>query len=559
MIWAGRESGPTADGPAHLVAGLHAWRTGAFDLYPVNPPLVNLLAAAPAAAAGGDRFAWPAVDRRPGARPAWELGRAWFAANGRRGWRLFLRARLALVPLAVAGGAVCFLWARELYGTAGGLIACGLWAFNPTLLAAGAWVGPDAASASAGVAAGYAFWRCLRDRRFGPAVVAGLALGAANLTKLTWVLLFGVWPAIWLLWRLADRREAAGPPEPWRREAGRLAVVLAVGWAALNAGYLFQGTFTPLGGFRFVSESLAGPRTARLAPTNAAGAVDGAGNRFAGTVLGRVPVPLPGAWVRGADVQRRDFRGAYAGFAFGEIVRGTPPLYYLRAFFVKEPVGLTAALFLGLLAVAARPPWDGRSLLCVLVPAAAVLCAVSVQGTLAGHPRYLLPAYGFLFVFAGRAARLWSADGLFAFGPAARRAWAAAAAAAVVAAAGETAAVLPHPHAFFNAAAGGPPRGHRLLDGSAVDWGETLLPLARWRTAATARELDGLTGGRTVPRGLFGLPEAGVPAEPCPGTWSLTAAALADPRFRKWLPLEPVAVVGGNRRVYRIPAAELRD
>src|SRR5688500_3622201 len=38
---------PTANEPGHLVAGVATWQLGRFDLYPVNPPLVRLIAAAP--------------------------------------------------------------------------------------------------------------------------------------------------------------------------------------------------------------------------------------------------------------------------------------------------------------------------------------------------------------------------------------------------------------------------------------------------------------------------------------------------------------------------------
>lgn len=37
---------PTDDETAHLPAGVSYWQFGRFDLYPVNPPLVKLVAAA---------------------------------------------------------------------------------------------------------------------------------------------------------------------------------------------------------------------------------------------------------------------------------------------------------------------------------------------------------------------------------------------------------------------------------------------------------------------------------------------------------------------------------
>ena len=533
LTWTAARAGTTVDEQGHMVGGLFSWRFGRFDLYRVNPPLTELLATAPVALAGYEED-WSGYDGRPGERPQWRMGEDWLAANGPRGLRLFFLARLALIPVVVLGGWGCFLWARDLYGggrragDAAGLLACGLWCFNPSLLTHGALITPDAAAASAGVWAGYAFWRFLKSSTAPAALFAGTLLGAANLAKTTWVILFALWPALWLLRRIADRRGGAGSAagcaaRPAVRSAGALALLLGTGLYVLNAGYGFEGTFTPLGEVPFVSTTLAGPRAGEPGSIRDA---DGAGNRFAGTPPAGLPVPVPANWLRGADVQRRDFEVPHRSYLFGEWRAGGWPHYYLAAFAVKEPLGLFALLALATAAwrtgAGATRARDGAVL---LAPPLAVLALVSSQTNMSHHPRYLLPAYGFLFVWCGRAVRLATAGGPGAFGARARRRWAVAVGAAALAYAAEGVRGLPYPHAFVNAAAGGPANGWRLLHNSGIDWGQGDAALAEWQRGRPDRPLDGVAlFGRARPV-VYGLPAAEPPPKPRPGVWAISAGS----------------------------------
>ena len=68
----------------------------------------------------------------------------------------------------------------------------------------------------------------------------------------------------------------------------------------------------------------------------------------------------------------------------------------------------------------------------------------------------------------------------------------------------ETARALPYPLAFFNAFAGGPGRGDRIVNDSNVDWGQGLLALRdEMRTRGIAR-LQLVSHGTTDPA-LYGI------------------------------------------------------
>jgi len=80
LAYSGWWQSPTLNEPGHLVAGLHHWKTAAFTLYRVNPPLVRSLAAVPAAVIGYEED-WSAYDESVGSRPVFRMGEDFIAAN----------------------------------------------------------------------------------------------------------------------------------------------------------------------------------------------------------------------------------------------------------------------------------------------------------------------------------------------------------------------------------------------------------------------------------------------------------------------------------------------
>jgi hypothetical protein len=244
----------------------------------------------------------------PESRPEWNVGIA-FVRNNRDGARwLFALARWICIPFSLIGGYFCWRWAGELHGKAAAATALGIWCVSPNILAWSATICPDTAAAAFGVAAGYFFWRWLREPDWFQASVAGIMLGLAQLAKMTWITLFGVWPLLWSIWLWGHRFDV--PRLAVRKQAIQLVVVLATGLFVLNLGYGFEGTFARLDRFTFVSRTLAG----------ADSLVEGrrGGNRFARQWLGHVPVPLPSNYVRGMDLQKVDFERGSPSYLCGQ-------------------------------------------------------------------------------------------------------------------------------------------------------------------------------------------------------------------------------------------------
>ena len=281
LAYAATRHSPTFNETAHLPAGLSHWQFGRFELYRVNPPLVRMVAAFPVLAAD-PQTDWSKFQDTTGSRPVFAIGEDFVAANGKRSIWLYTIARWACIPFSLLGGYICFRWSRDIWGGQAGLLAAALWCFSPNILAHAELITPDAAAAGLGVFAAYLFWRWLKEPAWPGAVSAGLLLGLAELTKFTWIVLFVLWPLMWVLYKFSSQ-SARGTVASFLRELAQLGIILLMGLYVLNLGYGFEGSFTRLRDYHFVSKSFKGPDADST----------GATNRHADSWIGRIPIPVP--------------------------------------------------------------------------------------------------------------------------------------------------------------------------------------------------------------------------------------------------------------------------
>jgi|GEM_PF-268083 len=469
LAWAATRHSATIDEVAHLPAGISHLQLGRLELYRGNPHLVRVVAALPVVAVGAETD-WTRYTDRPGGRPEFPVGIDFVRANGERSNWLFTLARWACIPFSLIGIAVCYAWGTELYGRLAGLMAAALWCFGPNMLAHGELITPDCAATSLGAVAAYFFWRWLRAPEWAGAVAAGLALGFAELTKMTWIILFGLWPVVWLIWwvTLPERRSF----RPMWKELGQLATVLLLGLYVLNVGYAFEGTGTQLKDYVFVSEAFAGTKDRQ------------AGNRFTESWLGEIPVPLPTQYLLGFDVQKVELeQTGRPSYLRGELRNGGWWYYYLYALAIKVPLG-TWLLF-GLASCRPAPPMardreasrstvraTRRDELFLLMPIVLLLILVSSQLGYNRHLRYILPIAPFAFLWISRVVTVFDAQ---------QRRWWLATGAALLWSVASSLSVYPHSLAYFNWLAGGPRHGHDHLISSNIDWGQDLLYLRQWQ------------------------------------------------------------------------------
>lgn len=566
----------------HLPAGITYWQKGTFRLYRHNPPLVKLIAALPAIGMS------PVIDYAEKSWAGDPPNKAAFAhefmeKNARVYFELFTRARLLMPVFSIVGGLVVFFWSRALYGSAAGLLSLSLWVLCPNVLAHTRLVTTDLGATSLGALATFVFWHYLKSPSWRRALLAGVCLGLAQLTKFSLLLLYGLWPLLALI-RLAtleDRRRRLGPM------LAHGALVVATSVLVIDLGYGFEGVGLPLGRHEFISQTLTRPVPPGMArPWSPDPLLAGAWrfrvNRFRGTLLEYLPVPLPKHYLLGFDDQKFEADGipkkvfdprltgpegdtidGYPVYLDGELSQKSWWYYYLLTLVYKVPEG-TWALVLASLAVLvfsprARGQWFDEVF--VLTVPAVVLFVMSIFTNINLGLRYVLPIFPYVFVSTGKLVP-W-ASGL------SRRSSRIAAASVIVLCVGATAvataAIHPHYLAYFNLVSGGPSRGSEHLIDSNIDWGQDLVRLRRWLEKNAPGERVGLAYfGQIHPR-IFAARGEGFDwflPPPTPGTVSMKEGEgppryVVDPRNRRLQPglyaVSASLVKGLPWRVYDSP------
>ena len=494
----------TVDEVLHMPAGLSYWETGTFKLYHHNPPLVKLIAALPV-------YFSKAVTAPLYQSSSWtqesqaSFGQMFAFLNMPNYFELFDRARLPMPLFSILGGLVVFAWSRRLYGPGAGLLSLALWSFCPNVLAHGRLITTDMAATSIGAGATYLFWRYQIHPTWARASIAGLVLGLAQLTKFSLILLYGFWPALALVRFLLERR--------WGGWPGRLlvglaqfAAMVAISVLVLDAGYFFEGVGIRLGKYEFASRSLTRPIEPDLTrPRSPNFLLEVAWrhrvNRFRGTPLADLPVPLPKHYLLGFDEQKLETEGlpqhyfypdlphddtkvqGYPVYLDGELRRHGWWYYYLATLAYKVPEGTWLLVVLsGVILLASkrsRAPWADE--VAVLALPVGVLGAMSFLTDICLGLRYILPDLPLcLRRRRGRSSPGWSGlDGDQAMGGLG--------AGGRVVGDRTSAAIATNPPGLLGllqlglgrARTGGP---EHLID-SNLDWGQDLVKLGRWLRA----------------------------------------------------------------------------
>jgi hypothetical protein len=279
MITTAVQQSPTIDEPVYVGAAAVYLDQHSLRYNPEHPPLGKLIMAT------GLVFAGVHVD------PAFsgdqtELGRHLLYEAGNDPGHLLLLARLPMILLTLLFGLVVFLFARDLTGTTGGLVALGLYTFSPDLIAHGSLATLDVPAAGFLLTAAWLLWRARRNPIYVP--LAGLALGAALATKMN--ALAAVPVLVFLVFR-THRMRGAGTMS---------LVAVAVVWASYVA-------VDPL-------------------------------------------APFPGPYLDGIRLQVGFENRVWGGYLFGEHYEGSRWYYLPAALLVKTPLGALVLWFAGVLA-----------------------------------------------------------------------------------------------------------------------------------------------------------------------------------------------------------------
>jgi hypothetical protein len=505
---------PTVDEFAHLPSGYYTLTTGRFDLFPLNPPLVKVLSALPLLALH------PSLD--PGAKIEntgwypWVYGTGFMERNRPIYDQIFLLGRLPVVALGLLLGWLVFRWSRELYGEEAGLVSLFLTVFFPSLIAHAHLATVDVGLAFFLVLALYFFHRFVRNPTRLGLLLCGLALGLAQLSKFTALLLY---PVFILLALILFRG----------RRLGSVLLMFLISLFAIDAGYLFQDVGRPLGSFRFESHLL---KSAAVLPSG-------------------IPMPLPASYLEGLDaLQLINDVGEYPEYLMGRWSREGSPFYYLIVILFKTPLPLLTGLLLAPFARGGKH----REETFLYLPVLFLLAFFSISKVHYGI-RYILPIFPLLFIYAGRLVPWVKTRG---------RALRTAAVALLLIYPLSALLSTPDTISYFNVLAGG--HGDRILLDSNIDWGQGL---KRVRAFMDREQIDriGLAYFGHVDPALYGI-AWDFPRPDRPGLVAVSANFLHGYPYATYangriVPIPPgaftwidrqsrVADLGGGIFVYRI-------
>lgn len=483
---------------AHVPAGISHWELGRFTLYRETPPFVQSLISLPVWLSG------PKTDyTRAGAwhRSEWDVGRDFIELNKGNCQGLFRRARIVVVAFAVACGTLIFWWSREWAGTLPAVVAAGLWFSDPSVLANSTVATTDVGACAVGAYACYAFYQFLCKPSRAWALAAGIGLGLALVSKFSMLVLY---PA-WLLLAVVHRRlQLSAESEGAWDGTGFYTKLVLIGVTSvmlINTTYRFEGSFAPLGSFGFRSFALGGQRVRESSGP-------ASGNRFAGTPLATLPVPLPSDYVLGLDSQKWEEEIGLKNLEEGRLVSGGFWYSPLRTLLYKLPMGMLLYLLFSVAvvlrsAVSAKdrcPSFEG------VMPwglALSILILLCTQTGLNWPVRYALPAFPFLFIAIARCLRKLCD----------RRALSYALLIPLLLNYTDTLTYHKSPRCYGNVLAGGPEGAQRIFMGSNFDWGQDLYNLSQWWKDRPESLPLAVSYYGVLPPQAVGLPQRGLPLD----------------------------------------------
>ncbi len=467
----------TYDEGIHLIGGYTFWTEQDFRLHPQNGNLPQRWASLPMLFLETPAF--------PLEASSWRLPDGWYAEEyylyqmqTEPLWILFC-GRVMMLLMTTAMGLLIYVYAKRLFGVAGGFIALTVFAFNPEMLAHGRLVTSDMMGAAMYLLSLWGLGRLLETLTIGRVLMLGVAVGSLTVSK-NHAALFAPVAVVSLIATSVGWREYS---VRWGRRSWQLTGfwrVFAARFAVLAvAAVLAVGVLWSYYGFRYEAFNPELPAPERNWDWDWA-LGDGSGAVKVVSSLREARL-LPEAYLFGVAHILRGGEQRHA-FLLGEYAYKGWWVYFPIALLLKSPVALivlaSAAIICYLIYIKRRRRglWGDEALAAKLLLGLPLIFFIAIYSLVASNSafniglRYLMPVIVCGIVLLGSLAYWWRKSrlgrivisallGLYAL---------------------ESTLVFPRYLSFFNVAVGGPQNGYNLLVDSSLDWGQDLNALADW-------------------------------------------------------------------------------
>ncbi|HTV66841.1 MAG TPA: glycosyltransferase family 39 protein, partial [Bryocella sp.] len=232
----------TSDEIDHLHAAYRYWQCNDFGWNPEHPPLVKIVAGLPLQAMHINDPIQGACGHVDDKATDFILGHKFVFANSES---MLTAARFAVSLFPVLLLLAVWFFARKLFGLPVAILCGILLAFEPNILAHGALVTTDVASALGIFLAVYALYCYELEPNFSRLLALGLATGFALCAKHSTVMLAIILPALVIGYALLAGRPGLG--RRLLRRAGVLAAAATIAMVVLWASYGFRYAARPGG------------------------------------------------------------------------------------------------------------------------------------------------------------------------------------------------------------------------------------------------------------------------------------------------------------------------
>jgi len=455
----------TTDEAVHLSAGYTYLTRFDFRFNPEHPDLVKLLAATPLLFLkinlpadnkywdkAGDFFYDSWKDNRA-------FGEELMYQLGNDAGRVLFLARLPMAALTLLLGLLIFAIAMRFWGAAGGLFATVLYVFDPLVNAHGHLVTTDIAASAGYLLAIYAFWRFLQNPRWRNVFFLAGAVGLAQLTKYTQIILY---PAVLvlLLYFVISHRQLKN----FWRLLGKILVAFALVWVIIWAGYGFKMSRVPyVSNFR--EQVLVPNGYSTLGLRGEAGIQE--------TLNVARWVLLPRDYYKGLTMVSLHASGGHDSFLLGQTSKKGWWYYFPVLLAAKTPLP-TLIIFAAatvLVLWKKRAPHSSFDAGRFFLLAAALYLAFAMTSKADLGVRHILPIYPLLFVISGA---------IFAVKVRWLKVFAGLAAVALIF---EFVLAYPYYLSYFNFVFGGTKDGYKVATDSNYDWGQDLYRIKKYLDA----------------------------------------------------------------------------
>ena len=479
----------TSDEPV-IYTGLALWKTGDFALSPTHPPGMKLLMAAFTLPLGLNvpiPAGYPHVDE-------FLYGRLLvFQYNQQIFQSIIFWSRLPSLLLGILAGFYVYRWAVEITNRKSAIFAVALYAFCPLIVAYSAISDNDIMITAFFIMTLYHFKKYIQSGETTQGILTGLFLGIALLSKHTGILLIPIMfiTAAILLFtpqsvpllknikeRLASKEDTRkskgiGSKDSSRKGIGERFLAAAVFFvfigviAALvvNAGYFFQGTFTPMRDYQFTGHFL---------------------TAFNNPAIGFIPVPLPFWYLKGFETSQIFSTGPH--YFMGAWLTSEDWYFFIFSVLVKTPL---AMLIMLIVAFALFPKLkNDRTIDMILIMLTVV--GITLFFSLSQYKlgvRHLLPIYPLIFIFLAMLYQ-YAQEHLNL-----KRALYVLFAWYLI----SSVAVHPHYLSYFNELIGGSANGYKYFLDSNVDWGQDLNAVTPWMNTHGISEVGLSYFGSDIP------------------------------------------------------------